>query len=106
MNADLHAVRRIADLPSSQRTRSLVERVLSRTFVQKHSALVDMLVSAQLDVTVLDQVLLHYHKVANGADLHAASVAVGQVLVDKYIPRELQQESSDQQHATEEVSNQ
>lgn len=86
MDADLHAVLGMAKLDKRMRTRELVHNVLSRSFVQKHPTLVRMLQSEDLKAHVVESIVERVVRLREGHEnLHDASVAVGQTLVDTYI---------------------
>jgi hypothetical protein len=88
MDADLHAVLGISKLSKSMRTRSLIEGVLTGTFVSQHPTLVRMLQSPELDPAIVECLVDRLKCVREGhQDLHDASVAVGQTLVDAYVRR-------------------
>jgi hypothetical protein len=88
MDADLDAVLAIGDMPSQRRTMAVVRSTLSPDFVEKHPGLVDMLVSARLKPEILSALIERLRRVKNGSeDSHEASVAVGQQLLNAYMPR-------------------
>ena len=88
MDADLHAVLGIAKLDARMRTSNLIRGVLSRQFVDAHPRLVRMLQSPHLRADVVEELVERLKSIREGReDLHEASVAVGQALVDAYISR-------------------
>ena len=86
MDADLHAVLGISKLGRALRTRDMIEGVLTQSFVQSNPALVRMLQSPDLDSRVVKAVVERLASIRAGTlDLHDASVAVGQILVNTYV---------------------
>lgn len=72
----------------SRRTLAHVRSTLSPEFVKTHPGLVDMLVSPRLKPEILAALIQRLRRVRQGSEEeHDASVAVGQELLDAYMPR-------------------
>lgn len=86
MDADLHAVLGIAKLDASMRTRSMIDGVLTKSFIDSHPSLIRMLQSPRMDPNIIVPLVDRLVAVREGRqDVHEASVAVGQTLVNAYI---------------------
>lgn len=85
MDADLHAVIAISRLDGSMRTRTMIENVLTRSFVDKHPTLVRMLEYPHLDAGIVQSLVDRLAAVREGRqDLEEASVQVGETLLRAY----------------------
>lgn len=84
----INAIREMIEMPDIERKKIFDNGVIPPHVVECHPQFFDMFRRREMEPDVLRSILNNLERVAGGGNIHDASVGVGKMLADKFLPKD------------------